>query len=213
MELIEFLHLIDDDSDAGTIQGHRLGAWPQIDVRRAYFCSKVRSDGVGGPDMDECFARLYRLHEAGALPIFDSPKSSAYGQIDWDSAWYAVQKELGPPDVDCAECLARGDSDGLGGVTVGRTRHMGRGWMTCSTYKAGHESRCPPNPLGPESCVPGDFYGALTVCGSAWSVNDGPPYCKGCYVEVDPSYDRHDIYRLWEAPDLEHYAKQIGRLL
>lgn len=60
----------------------------------------------------------------------------------------------------------------------------------------------------------GDRYGCLTACcGSAWSVNDGPPYCKCCFAEIDSSADRHEIYQLWEAPDLAHYAERIARLL
>jgi len=204
MELLEFLHLIDDDRPAGEFQGHSLGAWPEIDVRRAYFCSLVRRDP--GPDPDACFAELYCryvVHDAEVLPRFKG--GTCDGQIDWQRAWYDVQDFLDVPVEDCPEC-------GPGGTfTAGRHRHtMISG---CPVYENWRGPHCPPNPFGEEFLLPADKYGTLTVCGSAWSVDDGPLYCKGCYREVDASWDRHEIYKLWEAPSLEHYAERIGRLL
>jgi hypothetical protein len=57
----------------------------------------------------------------------------------------------------------------------------------------------------------GDAFGCLTACcGAAWSINDGPEYCKCCYASLDIGWDRHDIYELWEAPPLSWFAERMS---
>lgn len=197
--VLEFLELIDGDSDKGQVRGHSLGAWPEIDVRRHFYVA-LRPPVPGHPtpaDPAESLAQLYVEYHAGTL------RRHNLG-IDWDGELYRISEQLAPK-VDCTACKP----------DDGRPRHAAGGlWhtsMDCPTYRAYIDRSCPPGPWG--ELVPGDFYGCLTACGSAWSINDGPEYCKGCYRTVDPSYDRHEIYRMWEAPDLAHYAERIERLL
>jgi hypothetical protein len=167
--------------------------WPSLDVRARYY------NKLHDPDHDpsQIFWLLYKAVE---LPLIQ--RGLEAGKVDWSEAYYTQTQTTWPPQP-CPRC---GSGDAR--VTVGRFIH-GAAWQACPQYELDTMGRrCPHGSNG--SVQPGDAYGCLTACcGAAWSINDGPPYCKCCYAEIDTSYERHEIYEMWEAPDLAHYAKRI----
>jgi len=185
---------------------------PDLDIR-----AMVRwhlGSPQGRPDPIEVMATLYMnaVIRPVELPMF--PESgSRPNEVDWSEAYYAAEASLRDPIVTCPECGP--PPAGRGSVIEGRFAHGGDGWQSCPQYVADHALRgCWHGP--PQEIVAGDDSGALTACcGAAWSYSgdSATPYCKCCYAEVEPVFERATIYKMWESPDLAHFAERIARLV
>lgn len=199
--ILAFLETLDTDHSWG---------WPPIDVRRLYFVALTDPDQL---DPSEKLARLWRAVCDDTLARYTSPSSVSFGEVDWDESLRRIENEMRGPITEC-DCYAS-RPEGHGGEIVGTKVHGGPAKIDCPIYLAEKDRR--------RTCrhshrfgtfVPGDTFGTLTACcGAAWSVDDGPYYCKCCYAEVNACYDRHAIYAMWESPDLRHFAERIARLV